>query len=275
MRIVGWTALAAISLAAVGCKDGSAGATHVSAHAAPIEERPEVPKSEWTYAGERGSSRWGSLKHDFADCRSGRMQSPIDLVSASPRGRLAPIGFNYVPVPLMVRNEGPLLRALNSTRCTLLTGAGRHDRFALLHYELHTPSEHTIDGVAYDMEMELVHRNSEGKIAIVSLLFRAGDENPVLAPLLDNAPEERTTELLRVSGVVIDLPKLVPEGAAYFQYEGSLTTPPCTEGARWYVMEKILSASDEQIERVAELAGGPTQRPVEPLHGRQVIRFAP
>ena len=123
--------------------------------------------------------------------------------------------------------------------------------------------------------MHLVHKNSEGKLAIVALLFRAGEENQVLAPVWENAPTEPSRSLKRVGGVVIDVPSLVPQTGTYYQYMGSLTTPPCTEGVSWYVMAETLEASVEQVEQFVELTRGATNRPLQALNGRRVLQFAP
>lgn len=278
MMMFRW-AISALIVGAIGCnKDHGSAETHPPvAHAAQhaVAAHHHAGRPHWAYDGEGGPAQWGSLAPEFSTCSAGRMQTPIDLRSGSPKGRLLPIAFNYVPVPLALRNNGHTIQAENMTRSAIVTGNGRHDRYELVQYHFHSPSEHAIDGKLYDMEMHLVHKNSEGKLAVVGLMFRAGEENAILAPLWDNAPEEESKQLKRVGGVMIDLPSLVPDAGRYYNYTGSLTTPPCTEGVSWFVMADALEASEEQISHFTEITHGATNRPLQAANGRRVQQFAP
>ena len=253
--------------------DESPPAAH-TAKAAHPSARASAGPARWTYDGENGPEAWGSIAPETAAC-AGRRQSPIDLLTATPRGKLSRVAFNYQPTPLVLRHNGHVIQGENKARSSIFIGPRRRDFHELVRYEIHSPSEHTIDGEPFDLEVQLVHKNVDGELAVVSLLFRAGEESPALAPIVEHAPAEESEKAARVPGATLDLGKLIPPGGAYFRYPGSLTAPPCTDGVSWIVMSTILEASQDQIDRLVEQAGGPTSRPVQPTNGRRVQRFAP
>jgi carbonic anhydrase len=247
--------------------DGSHG--DPCAHAKP----PHTP--HWTYAGHEGPAAWGSLSPEWSACKTGTKQAPIDLPSVAPASGPAALAFAYQPIPVLLRNNGHTLQADNSTPAHLLVGAPPGERYELLQLHFHSPSEHTVDGAFFAMEMHLVHKNAAGALAVVGVLFKLGAENPALAALWQNAPAEPNKEPKRVEGPPLDLAALLPQKPAYHAYAGSLTTPPCTEGVSWYVLSPPLEVSEAQVFRFRELMHGPTNRPVQPRHERAVTRAAP
>ena len=271
-RVVMISALALIGGLA-GC--GQHAATDEPRPAAPATAQAHATPPRWSYEGETGPDAWSSLAPEHGACAGGRRQSPIDLLTATPRGKLSPIAWNYAPTPLALRHNGHFIQGEPKARSSIFVGPTRRDFHELWRYEIHSPSEHTIDGEALDLELTLVHRNTDGELAAVALLFRAGQENPVLAPIVEHAPAEESEKAARVPDAFLDLGKLLTRDGAYFRYPGSLTSPPCTEGVTWFVMATVLEASQEQIDQLVDRTHGPTNRPVQANNGRRVQRFSP
>lgn len=238
----------------------------VAAHLASLQRAPA-----WEYAGDVGPSHWGDLQKEYELCKTGSMQSPIDIPrqTARPDRELELIDFGYASVPLHIWNDGRTVQVDNTTPAAINAASGT---WRLLQIQLHSPSEHTFDGLHSALEVELLHSNDEGRLAVVSLLFDAGKENTALAPLFDAIPAEITDEATPVHGASIDLGALIPASPGYFTYLGSLTTPDCTEGVRWFVLEPIGQVSEEQVDKLREVTSASTSRPTQPLNGRSIHR---
>ena len=145
--------------------------------------------------------------------------------------------------------------------------AGGH-RYELAGVHYHSPGEHLLDGEAFAAELHLVHQDDAGSLAVVGLLFRVGAPNALVQTLLDAAPAPGVAVPLEQGAPAA---KFVPAGLGHYGYDGSLTTPPCTEGVRWIVMREVGTVSPEQVERLQALTGGPNNRPVQPIGGRAVF----
>jgi carbonic anhydrase len=263
MDLARTTALA-LTLAVLGC--GGAPSPEAGPH-------PAAP--HWSYTGAEGPSAWGDLAPAYALCKTGTKQSPIDIPRVADKGQLPAITFEYQPVPLQIRNNGHTVQVDNTTASKIVVGPAATDRYDLVQFHFHSPAEHTVAGEAFDLEMHLVHKNAAGDLAVVGVLFKKGKESPGLAPIFLNAPIGVSADAQAVSGVTVDLTRIVPMGAGYHRYSGSLTAPPCTEGVTWFVVAPIQEASDAQIARLREILHGATNRPVQPLGGRQVLEFRP
>jgi len=140
-------------------------------------------------------------------------------------------------------------------------------RYKLLQFHFHAPSEEKIDGVAYPMEAHLVHQNADGKLAVVAVLLTEGRPNAALDPVFKNLPQTEGSK--KTLGANFNAIELLPEARSYFSYVGSLTTPPCSEGVRWQVLEQPVEVSKAQIAVFRKLYNM-NARPVRPLNDRQV-----
>jgi carbonic anhydrase len=151
---------------------------------------------------------------------------------------------------------------------------GGKDTWTLAQFHFHAPSEHTVDGTSYPLEMHLVHLDAAGKPAVVVGVFiRAGKENAALARAFQSLPAKEGDTLERV-GDTIDAGALLPADKTFFTYAGSLTTPPCTEGITWYVLKAPIEMSRAQIAAYAYMKLehlGHTNRPIQRLGGRVVL----
>jgi carbonic anhydrase len=163
----------------------------------------------------------------------------------------------------------------NRSDSSITAGPASDDHYQLAQFHFHSPSEHTVNGRSFDMEMHLVHKNASGGIAVVAVLIAKGHESALLARVLEAVQAAPSEDVREVSGVNVDLAELVPAGAAHYAYTGSLTAPPCTEGVRWFVLEPVQEAGEQQIARFREMMHGPNNRPVQPLGTRRVLELKP
>lgn len=226
---------------------------------------------DWSYTGTYDPDRWGELP-GYSLCSTGQRQTPIPLwnLSTLPLD-LAPPSFNYSATPLSMVNNGHTVQ-FNYAPGSHITSLGTNYRLAQFHF--HTPSEHTLDGVSYPLELHLVHVDSTGTPAVVVGLFvKRGARNTALGAAFDNLPQSEG-DVSQPANATINAAHLLPSNTTHFRYEGSLTTPPCSEGIRWYVMRTPIEMSDAQIAAYQSLAGlNPSARPVQPVNGRGILKY--
>jgi carbonic anhydrase len=216
----------------------------------------------WTYGGDTGPARWGDLSSDYKTCSTGRTQSPVDLAGTS-LTELEPAQLHYDGLTTSAVFNGHAIQlSVDSNNWMMVDGK----RATLAQVHLHSPSEHLIRGERFPLEAHFVHTGEAGNLTVVGVMFRAGEADPsleALAPALAGKAGEATPVRLRLADLVS------PDVTAHFRYEGSLTTPPCSEGVAWYVAQQPRSASPDQIAAFVRVTGD-NARPVQPLQGRQV-----
>jgi carbonic anhydrase len=199
--------------------------------------------------------------------RDGREQSPIDIVPGlAKRARMVPLEFVYESTTIDVMNNGHTVEDDYHGGGTLNVD-GHEYRLAQFHF--HAPSEHTIDGDHFPMEMNLVHKDDQGALAVVAVMFEHGDPNPALAKLEEFFPTQ-PGRAERVDGMTVNASDLLPSSPAHYRYDGSLTTPPCTEGVKWFVMRQPVAVSEGQVQLFNAIIDD-NNRPMQPLNGRVVI----
>jgi carbonic anhydrase len=231
-----------------------------SLHAAESE-------AHWSYTGDDGPDHWSELSDNYALCREGMNQSPVNLVADFSVG-LPELVFEYHGTPLDETNNGHTIM-LKVTPGNYLEVPERNQRYQLLQGHFHSPSEHTIDGEHFAMEIHLVHSNEEGHLAVVGVMVEEGEEDPMLNRIWSFMPE-RVGESTQSPLTVFEA-GVLPPTRNYFSYAGSLTTPPCSEGIAWVVLRDPLTASAEQIARFKERVGPSTNRPVQPQNARVIL----
>ena len=222
--------------------------------------------ADWSYQGSTGPAHWGELKPEYALAATGRRQSPIDVETASavPADTDA-IRFDYEPTTLEVLNNGHTVEDDYHAGGKITVG-GHEYRLAQFHF--HSPSEHTVDGEHFPMEMHLVHKDADGKLAVVAVMIAEGQENPQFMRFGRHVPRE-PGRAEKVDGMFVDATDLLPADLSNFRYSGSLTTPPCSEDVRWFVMRQPITASRRQIEEFRKVYYG-NNRPTQPLNGRTI-----
>ncbi len=233
---------------------GKAAHAETAGHAGP----------HWTYEGEGGPEHWGDLSPDFKVCELGFEQTPIDI-KAGIRSQLTGVQPLFQPTPLKILNNGHTIQVNCAPGSkTLIDG----QQFDLLQFHFHHPSEHLLGGQSFDLELHFVHKSAAGQLAVLGVFIRAGADNPGLAPIWAAMPKETTPET--DTGQTIGLDTLLPVNRGFFRYQGSLTTPPCSEGVLWTVFRDPIEASPVQIAQFAALFPL-NARPVQSLHRRFLL----
>ena len=219
----------------------------------------------WTYSGHGGPEQWGELKPEFATCRTGKMQSPIDLAQANTAGQI-PVNADYKPAPLTILNNGHTLQ-VNFPAGSTLTSAGHEFHLVQLHF--HTPSEEAINGKRFPMVAHFVHKDANGALGVLGILFEEGAANAELAKIIAAAPKHESAAI-PVAGMTINPADLLPPVLNVYRFQGSLTTPPCSEGVNWHVAQTTVTASADQL-RAMNAIMGHNARPLQALNGRLVV----
>jgi carbonic anhydrase len=227
------------------------------------QEKPAA-KAHWSYSGPDGPSHWGDLEPDFATCKTGEHQTPIDIKDAKRDSTLPPIQFDYKPSPLKIINNGHTIR-INYAPGSSITINGK--TFPLTQFHFHKPSEEEIAGKKFDMVIHLVHERSDGAAA-VAVLLKSGGGNPAIQKLWANLPKTEGNEM-EVANLTINAADLLPVDRNYYTFDGSLTTPPCSEGVEWFVLKTPVELSAAQIAAFAKFYQM-NARPIQPPNGREV-----
>jgi carbonic anhydrase len=237
-----------------------------------------------------GPEVWGDIDEGFSRCGGisapvGLRQSPIALDRRGAVTRwVAPLVFDYDDSTLEVENNGHVIEVPYEAGSKLRIGG---DEYALRQFHFHAPSEHTLNGQRYPLEVHLVHADDEGRLAVVGVLLRKGwHGNSTVRRVFDIAPDS-------VGAVVdehreINAADLLPVpnwhgrtvATRFYSYSGSLTTPPCSEGVRWYVLNDPVTVSADDVERMHELVArfphydgyDDNNRPLQLVNGRKVVK---
>jgi carbonic anhydrase len=143
--------------------------------------------------------------------------------------------------------------------------AGR--RYELVQFHFHRPSEERINGRQFEMVAHLVHKDPEGRLAVVAVLMDQGKQHPMVQLVWNSLPLEKKEETM--SPVPIDMNLMLPEDRRYYTYMGSLTTPPCSEGVLWLVLKQPAQLSAEQLAVFAKLYPM-NARPIQQASGRMI-----
>ncbi len=216
--------------------------------------------ANWGYEGNHGPEHWGEFA---SECALGKNQSPINIRSAT-QAELAKLQLDYKGKVVALTNNGHTLQtSLEGENSLLVDGK----QFTLKQFHFHTPSENHVDGKSYPLEAHYVHADEQGNLAVVAVFFEQGDANPALASLLENVPDKDNNVTIRAP---FDASALIPADKDYYRFNGSLTTPPCSEGVRWLVIQEPQTISAAQIEKF-EKAMGENNRPVQPLNARMIL----
>ena len=224
-------------------------------------------KTRWSYEGANGAEHWGDLDPEYAVCKAGMEQSPIDIRN-SEKAKLPAIRFEYKSGPLRIINNG-----YTAVRVNYAPGNGNFlivgdKRYELTQFHFHHPSEEYIHGKPYDMVAHFMHESGDGKVAAVAVLLKAGGANSTVDQLWEHMPKTPGKEEV-IEGIEVNPAGLLPRDISYYTYMGSVTAPPCTEGLTWFVLKTPVDISAEEISAFAKLYPHDV-RPTQPLNGRVV-----
>jgi carbonic anhydrase len=220
----------------------------------------------WGYAGEAGPENWSKVDPKNAMCALGRNQSPIDL-GGFVEADLKPLKLGYKAGAADIVNNGHTVQ-INYAPGSMLTVDGR--TFELKQFHFHAPSENRIGGKQFPLEGHLVHSDKDGNLAVVAVMFQDGAANPLLAKLWEKMPARAGEKADLPAGV--SAAQLLPANRDYYRFNGSLTTPPCSEGVWWLVMKQHPTVSKAQVEQFSKTMGFANNRPIQPVNARPVLR---
>jgi carbonic anhydrase len=234
------------------------------AHPAPAPApapaaHPSGHPPHWDY---KAADSWAALSPEFAACGTGKQQSPIDLQPV--RAEATDIVFQYTPTPGVIKDNGHTYQVdLEPGSSIVIDG----ERYNLLQFHVHAPSEHKVAGEQYAMEVHLVHKSPAGGLAVVGVLVDRGAANAGLATAWKKLPRPGRSEKLKKPFNPVSL---LPEDRSLYRYSGSLTTPPCSEGVVWNVLRHTVSHDSREID-VVRARFGDTARPVQELFERKLL----
>lgn len=222
--------------------------------------------AHWDYYGKTGPLGWARLDPAYRLCSQGKEQSPIDIRGAKLNKALQPIEFHYMAASVELENTGNTVRVNVMAGSYIIVNGVRYD---LQQFHFHHPGEEAVNGKLTDMDVHLVHKSADGKLAVlaVRLSEERGDPNATLATLWQHLPTEagktdKVTDMINPGG-------LLPGDRGYWTYMGSLTAPPCTEGVRWFVFEQPVSISRAQLQAFGRLYKI-NSRPLQDKNGRKI-----
>lgn len=213
----------------------------------------------WGYEKDNGPDQWANLSSDYSTCKNGKQQSPIDIASKSPAVSKQELELNYQKSPFEIEDTGHSIEFLDQTKDNTVTYNGVEYRLQQIHF--HNESENTIDGQHFPLEAHFVHVNADGENLVISKMFELGEENQVLKDdftKIGTKGEFNPKDLLNIDD-------------QYYNYLGSLTTPPCTEGVKWIVYETPQTISKEQLEQFTKYYAN-NNRDTQKLNDRKIIK---
>lgn len=243
----------------------------------------------WSYEGQSGPQHWAQLNPANQLCSSGLNQSPLNI-NGSLKSPLFTLKVDYAPVPLQIVNNGHTIQLDYATLAQderhkiaidgkqyLLPSASQFNSgihisgeyYPLKQLHFHSPSEHQINGRQFVLEAHLVHANAAGQLAVVALLFNEGKPHDEIARLWSFMPAHAGPRL-GVAGQRFDVNQLLPTELTYYHYRGSLTTPPCSEGVRWFVLKPLQQVSNAQVRQFLTAVGS-NSRPIQPRNARFLL----
>lgn len=222
-------------------------------------------KGHWSYHGDSGPEFWATLDPAFAACATGKQQSPINIETAFVQALDRP-QIHYQPSKLSIQNNGHTLQHTVDAGSFLELGP---DRYELLQFHFHAPSEEAIGGKRFAMDAHLVHKSESGQLAVLTVLFEQGKkDHPLFDTLWKSLPTTNETRIFEKQ--MFSPAQILPTDLAYWTFMGSLTTPPCSEGVRWLVLKTPVQLSKKQLDRFRRLYPM-NARPIQPVNQRAVL----
>ncbi|WP_052714070.1 carbonic anhydrase [Paenibacillus dauci] len=267
-----YTTLSAAVLLLAGCGQTHQAASSVTTPGASASAAHSAISTtaapHWSYDHEHGPAHWAELETGFSTCRTGQQQSPIDIEDAQlvPSATVHPVKIHYGTTPVNVINNGHTIQVNVQNTDNYITIEGQ--KYTLVQFHFHHPSEHQIDGKNAAMELHLVHKSADGQSAVLGVLIQPGSDNSAFRQLWEHLPDQASEEAVPLTEP-IELSHLLPADHHAVHYTGSLTTPPCTEHVSWTVLQQPIQLSKEQIERFATIFPD-NHRPVQSIGSRQL-----
>jgi carbonic anhydrase len=239
---------------------------------APVE-KPSARPVHWGYTGEAGPAAWGSLSPVYAACGNGKLQSPINLISAKGDGTNS-LKMEYKTTSLRIAHHehvDDIVDNGHTIQITVEEGSTitlNGKVFTLKQFHFHTPSEHTLSGKHFPMEMHLVHQAADGSFAVIGVFIEEGKANDNFAKIIEHLPNA-PGETKHLAEQKLDLQLHIPKNISSYHYKGSLTTPPCSENVDWLILRDKITMSAEQLKAFSSRLKN-NNRPVQALNDRKI-----
>ena len=216
--------------------------------------------SEWSYEGESGPQHWGKVSQT---CQTGKNQSPINIEHTT-EAKLKGVDVDYQGVVTSLVNNGHTLQASVSGNNTVRIDG---KVFTLKQFHFHTPSENLIKSRQYPLEAHFVNADEQGNLAVIAVMYEVGKVNPQLTTLGKTLPTKGNSVSITET---LPIAKLLPNTDNYYRFNGSLTTPPCSEGVRWIVLKESKMISGDQKVTWNKMMGN-NNRPIQAYNARMVL----
>ncbi|MFN0005971.1 MAG: carbonic anhydrase family protein [Burkholderiaceae bacterium] len=226
----------------------------------PIDHGKSAKNVHWGYEGDHGPEHWGE---NFATCAAGKKQSPLNIVGPFEKSKEV-VKADYKESSMKILNNGHTIQVNIEPGTGTLTV--NKEQYELLQFHFHRPSEEQVDGKNLAMTVHFVHKSKEGKLAVLGVLMNEGKENATIKSLWANLPPKEGEEYLPAK-MIINPSSLLPSDMSFFSYEGSLTTPPCTEGVSFFILKNNVDLSKAQV---AKFPFKLNARPVQALNDRKI-----
>jgi len=214
---------------------------------------------QWGYEGDKGPEHWGDA---FPVCGKGKKQSPLNIIGPFEKSKET-LSVDYKEGPLKMLNNGHTIQVNIEPGSSLTIGK---ESFELLQFHFHRPSEEQVDGKNASMVAHFVHKSKEGKLAVIGVMLNEGKDSAAVKTLWANLPPKEGEEFLPAK-VTFNPASMLPKDMGFYNYEGSLTTPPCTEGVQFYILKAPVDISKQQL---AKFPFKLNARPVQALNGRKI-----
>jgi len=214
---------------------------------------------QWGYEGDKGPEHWGDA---FPVCGKGKKQSPLNIIGPFEKSKET-LSVDYKEGPLKMLNNGHTIQVNIEPGSSLTIGK---ESFELLQFHFHRPSEEQVDGKNASMVAHFVHKSKEGKLAVIGVMLNEGKDSAAVKTLWANLPPKEGEEFLPAK-VMFNPASMLPKDMGFYNYEGSLTTPPCTEGVQFYILKAPVDISKQQL---AKFPFKLNARPVQSLNGRKI-----
>lgn len=225
--------------------------------------------------GGRGPSEWGNLKPEWAICKKGKRQSPVDLTNVTVElvTDSEEVYAEYQPsfTTLLNRGHDVALQWKGDAGSIEINGI----QYQLQQVHWHAPSEHTVRGKRYELERHAVHVNVDtNEIAVIGVLYKIGRNDPFLFKLGRYLKTMAETSVKETFPGIIDPNDTTVNDESFYRYTGSLTTPPCTEGVTWTLQKKIRTVSRRQVDLLLDVVdGNENARPLQPVNKRKMYLY--
>lgn len=242
----------------------SSSATYAESPPPPEPAHSAASAPHWGYEGDIRPEKWSELSPEYAGCKIGKNQSPVDIEHTYSTS-LEPLDIHYSIAPQDMVNNGHTIQVTPANDSGYLQLA--NDRYALKQFHFHSPSENLIKGKSFPLEGHFVHSDKNGNLLVMAVMFEAGAQNKQIDLLLDSLAAVGASKHLNEP---VEVDALLPKQHGYYRFAGSLTTPPCSEGVTWIVLKTPVTVSETQIKRFESVLHH-NNRPVQPLNGRLVV----